>query len=265
MNFKTRRPAAIAATAATLAAGLLATAAPALAWTGPSRVISSRSAPLDWCPGNAAICADGARLTTLGPNTAINMVCWIDARTDGFTYPRWFYVTSVGYQGFIKAELVANQNPSTPSCLSNATGQLRAIAASLQATGLSEIYQRYPTATDKTNAWNVYRFNHWGTYGDWSGDCVMFTALAWWRAGQKVHAVGNAEQIGSSYSLHGGTPPRGAAVFWHWGSLGHMAISLGNGMVVTTQGGDDDRLITTQAWISTLSAHMAYRGWTPIP
>src|SRR5437762_3005661 len=52
-------------------------ASPASAWTGPSRIISTHSAPLDWCPGNAAICQDSRHLTILAPSTAVTMVCWI--------------------------------------------------------------------------------------------------------------------------------------------------------------------------------------------
>ena len=66
------------------------------------------------------------------------------------------------------------------------------MAASLQATGLSEIYQVHPTATDRSNAKSVYGFTAWGPQVDWSGDCVMFTGLAWWRAGQKIHHDANA-------------------------------------------------------------------------
>jgi hypothetical protein len=240
---------------------------PASAWTGPSKIVPNHSAPLDWCPGNAAICQDNRRLTTLAPNTAVTMVCWIDARIpSGYTYPRWFYVTSGSYQGFVKAELVTNQNPSSPWCLDNASEQRRAVAASLQATGTSEIYQKYPTATDKTNALNVYGFNDWGPDGDWSGDCVMFVGLAWWRAGQTIHHGANAAAIARTYTLNTGTnPPRGAAVFWDWSSVGHVAISLGNGWLVTTQGLDNDQLITTDASMGTVGANKHYLGWTPTP
>jgi hypothetical protein len=239
---------------------------PAYAWAGPSRIVPNHTAPLDWCPGNSAICQDNRRLTTLGPNTAVTMVCWIDARVpSGFQYGRWFYVTSGSYQGFVKAERVTNQNPSSPSCLNNGSEQLRAVAASLQATGLSEIYQVYPTATDKTNALSAYGFNDWGAQGDWSGDCVMFVGLAWWRAGQKIHHGADAYHIAQTYTLHGGTPPRGAAVFWKWSTPGHVAISLGNGMVVTTQGMDGDLLKTTDVTMAAVGAGKIYLGWTPIP
>lgn len=256
-----------------IAVGLFAMFTPstrASAWVGPSRIVSSKTAPLDWCPGNASICQDSSRMTTLAGGTAVTMVCWIDARIPtGYKYGRWFYVTSGSNQGFVKAELVTNQNPSSPWCLDKGNAQRRGVAASLWATGLSEFHQVYPTTTDKANALSVYHFNSWGKYGDWSGDCVMFTGLAWWSVGQKIHSGSTAAVIAGTYSLKSGTPPRGAAVFWNWTSgginWGHVAISLGNGMVVTTQGMDNDRLQTTNSWITTLNKGMSYRGWTPTP
>jgi hypothetical protein len=249
-----------------------ATTSAAASWTGPSRIVSNRGAPLDWCPGNASLCSDSLRVYPLAPGAAVTMVCWIDARYNGFGTPRWFYVTAGGYQGFVKAELVTNQNPHSPWCLDNGSEQRRAVAASLQATGTSEIYQVYPTATDKANAANVYHFNNWGTYQDWSGDCVMFTALSWYRAKDIMRNGLTAAAIATSYAnaglMHTDTsPPRGAAAFWHWGTVGHVAISLGNGMIVTTQGLDNDRKITTNMWLSTETntGGKVYWGWVAAP
>lgn len=237
----------------------------ASAWTGPSRIVNSKSAPLDWCPGGAAICQDSAKLATLAANTSVTMACWVDSRTPaGYSTPRWFYVTAGGNQGFVKAELVANQNPSSPSCLDNGSQTRRAVAASLQATAATEIYQTYPTATDKSNAKSAYGFSDWGSKVDWSGDCVMFTGLAWWRSGQKIHSGANAAAIARTYTLHSGTPPRGAAAFWNWGSVGHVAISLGNGMVVTTRGLDGALQTTTHATMATVGSDKTYLGWAQI-
>jgi predicted transglutaminase-like cysteine proteinase len=240
-----------------------ATSSPAGAST-PS-VVSWSSAPLDWCPGNAAICQDSQELVSMPPGTPLTMVCWVNSRPTGYGSNRWFYIISGGFQGFTKAELVANQVP-TPWCLDNATQLRRGIAASLQATALSEINQVYPTAVDKATAKNVYGFNNWGAYSDWSGDCVMFVGLSWWRAGQKIHSGSTASVIAGTYALSTSIfPPRGAAVFWYYGSVGHVAISLGNGKVATTQGLDGDLKPTVPMWISTENLTKTYRGWVQIP
>jgi hypothetical protein len=132
---------------------------------------------------------------------------------------------------------------------------------------LSEIYQKKPTSTDIANAKSAYHFSSWGSQTDWSGDCVMYVGLAWWRAGQTIHGGKDAYSISQTYSLHTGTPPRGAAVFWGWPwtSPGHVAISLGNGLAVTTVGTDGDLIPTTQASITTVNSGKRYLGWTPNP
>jgi hypothetical protein len=197
------------------------------------------------------------------------MVCWVDTnRTEGYAYGRWFYVQSGSNQGFVKAELVTNQYPYSPSCDSGGTEQLHAVMASLEVTGGAEMYQTYPTAADKANALNRYGFNDWGKYGDWSGDCVMWTALAWLRGNTTtlMHHGVSAAAIGRTYALNTSTnAPRGAAVFWDDGGMGHVALSLGNGVVATTQGYDNDREITTTKKIAAISATMRYMGWTPAP
>ena len=142
------------------------------------RQLQSRSRRLV-CPGNAAICQDDSRLTTLNPNTPVNMICWIDARIpSGASTPRWFDITTGGVQGFVKAELVTNQQPGRPWCDDHRTQAVRAVAASLQLTGTAELYQIHPTATDKANAATYYSHTDadWGA-NDWSGDCVMWVAL----------------------------------------------------------------------------------------
>jgi len=49
-----------------------------------------------------------------------------------------------------------------------------------------------PNRYGQVDAKSVYGFTAWGPQVDWSGDCVMFTGLAWWRAGQKIHHDANA-------------------------------------------------------------------------
>ena len=82
-----------------------------------------------------------------------------------------------------------------------------------------------------------------------------------------MHDGATAQAIGATYTLNTSTnPSRGAAVFWSaTDGFGQVAISLGNWILVTTRGFEDDRLTTTYAWFTTVSAGKHYMGWTPTP
>src|SRR5262249_11882468 len=239
-----------------------------------SNIFPARTAPLDFCPGNAPICQDSHRVSatmTLPGGTAVAMVCWVgNGRLVNGTQ-KWFYITvpsKPGYDGWVNANFVAHQWLSSPYCYDKGTRQIRGAVASLFSTGLSEIGQLHPTTTDVANALAKYGFpkSMWGPKLDWSGDCVMFTGLSWWNAGQLIHHGTNAAAIARTYTLtKTGIPPRGAAVFWDVGSTGHGAISLGDWWVVTTQGLDNDLLPTVANWVSSLNKRMTYLGWTRIP
>jgi hypothetical protein len=216
------------------------------------------SAPLDWCPGNASICQDSRRVSTLATGTRVHMNCWIDARKNGFTYPRWFYVTvSNGKTGFVKAERVGRQT-SVANCSTNL-----AVMASLWTTGLDHYNKKTPTAADLANMKKYFgkpadkSSNGWGPMLDWNGECISFAALAWLSTGA-THRIYFANAIDSYYKYRSrglvhtsGTPPRGALVYWHSYSggkdYGHVAVSLGNGRVVTTGGYDAQNVRQMQA------------------
>lgn len=233
----------------------------ASAATYPSKITSS--APLDWCPGNASICSDARRITTLAAGTAVRMICWLDVPSrSGSALPRWFYIeVSNGTTGWVKAERVDLQS-TVGWCRDN-----RAVAASLWTTGLDEYNQAYPTPTDKSNMSKTFGFTQWGTYGDWSGDCASFAALAYLSTGTTIH-FDNAVDIWNYYKRLGRTsstrtPPRGALVFWDIARpYGHVAVSLGNGRVVTTLGMDNERKPTTDVALSHFSSdYSKYLGW----
>ncbi len=93
-----------------------------------------------------------------------------------------------------------------------------------------------------------------------SGFCLRFVDLAYGR----TSGPASAHQVwtGSDDSLHHrtGTPPRGAVVVWSstiGGGHGHIAISLGDGTMVST----------TSGAVSVLPiegfADSAYLGWMP--
>lgn len=105
-------------------------------------------------------------------------------------------------------------------------------------------------------------FSDWapGPYGEWSGDCAKF-AIASWRAAGVSIARGNAVDQYNAYRgrIQGGTPPRGALVFWpnvtQWG---HIAIADGSGGVYTTRGLDGANLPIQHIPASTFGAPA---GW----
>jgi uncharacterized protein YraI len=81
-----------------------------------------------------------------------------------------------------------------------------------------------------------------GPYGEWAGDCYRFAFLAWYANGVRPSQAPTAQAAESAYHragrVHGGVPPAGAMVFYAYGSLGHVGISLGNGQVMSTHGLD---------------------------
>ena len=251
-------------------AGATATVASAMpaAWTGPSRIVST-GAPLDWCPSASSICQDSHRYETLKGSTAVTMMCWIHSRTEpGFQYPRWFYVKAGSATGFVKAELVTNQNPSTPECTN--TAKEPGVAASLWTTAPGQYAKTEPSAAIRGLAdklWNV-DWTGGGTSNGWSGNCVIFADLAWYEAGVPLAKIGtgNASVLWKKYSLtHNDSPPIGALVFWG-GSVGHVAVSIGNGAVVGTQGYSTLEPTTLQSISSiTSTSGYPYEGWVAIP
>lgn len=234
----------------------------AYAWTGPSRIVTA--APLDWCPGSASVCQDSQRITTLAANTAVTMVCWIDARYEsGFQYPRWFYVQAGSATGFVKAELVTNQDPNSPACSQNP-----AVEASLWTTGVDQYGQTEPTQADRNlvdQLWGITNWTLGGTTNGWSGNCVLFAGLAWYSAGANIKTGPTASYIAAEYHLtNNPVPPRGALVFWG-GGVGHVAVSIGNGQVIGTQGYSTLEPTAKYTISSVTSAAYPYLGWVAFP
>jgi len=81
-----------------------------------------------------------------------------------------------------------------------------------------------------------------GPYGEWAGDCYRFAFLAWYANGVRPMLAATAQAAATAYQragkMHAGVPPAGAMVFYAYGSLGHVGISIGNGHVISTHGLD---------------------------
>lgn len=198
---------------------------------------------LYWCIANAQTRNDAywdpndqcvRRFAEVAANTAVTVICWLDGRVpSGESSRRWFYAkarTTAGptYEGFIYTPRIADP-PRVGHC-----SMRRELATTGWAT--DHLGQVITQNTSERAGWPG------GPVGEWSGDCVHFVRLAWWKRTYN----GNAYQLLNQYAAAGkvrtsGTPPRGALVLWSRSaspSLGHAALSVGNGWMVTTQSTD---------------------------
>lgn len=244
-------------------AGLLASpAAPAQAAPLPA---VTKSVPLNWCPASAAACGDGFATPApprVHPRARIDrIVCSVNARVvDGSA--RWFYVGTSDGVGFLRNSALANP-PAVPDC-STAGG----VQASLWTTALAQ-YGHVDVGGDANRLARAYGV--WADQTHWSGNCVMFSYLAWMSVGVKINERGNGpEQIWPQVAKWGKAkdpnPPRGALVFWKWNGLGHVAISLGNQTVMTTVGAPGDSSPTALRTMAQVSQGKEYLGsWLPRP
>lgn len=95
-----------------------------------------------------------------------------------------------------------------------------------------------------------------GPESEWSGDCLYFVRYMYQRAGIDIDGGVNYANARQSYLAHeraghitlGSAAPRGSVVFWPNAACdsagncaGHIAVSLGDGTVITTQGIDGAR------------------------
>jgi hypothetical protein len=240
-------------------ASLGAVAQPAEAETFSSRI--TRDVGLYDCTSTSTLCT--TKVTQAYAGNAARMVCWEDGRSaDGQT--RWFYMRlSNGRQGFVPASRVWPQI-TVKSCRDrNASNEIDGVIAARWALGRNG--QVAVPAADQTLLSNLYRVSATFTRGDWSGDCIAFTNLAWYSAGTTV-PLRNARQVYDHYRGLGRiktdrNPPRGALVFWNAYSgstnYGHVEVSLGNSRSIGTQGWDGNRLPVSIAGIGATN----YLGW----
>lgn len=242
--------------AASAVAPTLLAAQPAAAETFSSR-ITARVGMYD-CTGGAARCTRAVTIASGG--SAARMVCWEDGRSAAGSV-RWFYVRlSNGRQGFVPANRVARQTRVEACWDRNASREIDGVIAARWALGHDGA--RSVTTAEQSRLNRVWPVD---TYGDWSGDCIGFAALAWDAAGSRLPR-GNAIDVyrwykGRSRVTANRNPPRGALVFWNAYSggrnYGHVEISLGNGRSIGTQGWDGQRKPVSIAAIGSAG----YLGW----
>lgn len=102
-----------------------------------------------------------------------------------------------------------------------------------------------PTVASLAESYNGQReipsaFAHtWHVGPHWSGYCEAFVALvAYGGHGRYGTALADYYAHRSHGQIHNGVPPRGAIVYWNPADnrVGHVGISLGNGMEISTYG-----------------------------
>lgn len=95
--------------------------------------------------------------------------------------------------------------------------------------------------------------------GWWSGWCEAFVEGSYRRAWRYASAIAHFNAANSAGRIRGGVPPRGAVVFWNTGASGHTGVSVGNGLIVSTQGYDTTQRLPVHSVSYTYYPH--FLGW----
>lgn len=224
--------------------------------TSPAQAASYASvlrqqAQVRWCTTlTNSVCMP---MNTMNKGDRVNMICWQDDTPFATveSSPRWFLVEFQRNHlvGYVHAPQVAPwAQTSVPNCWwKSDTGT--ANAAFARATGWSGTAN--VSTARKASAADINR-TPWawtpGPRGEWSGDCVAFAFLAQGDLNLSMWVQGHAWQVAEYYRSQriartDGAPPRGSLVMWgkdpaDAGSVGHVAISAGNGWAIGTVGND---------------------------
>lgn len=217
-----------------VAGGTLVPATPAGAATYPSTM--SRNGGWRECTNTAL--AGCAGRGTIASGTSVKMHCWIDDSwaTGAYRSNRWFYVTSsTGVRGFVHSSVVGRQT-AVSDCKSH-NGIAPARWAAMQ------VGEKRPSATEASRL---------GIYDNmWSGWCQAFAGGAYRMTGYgSLSGYGSAAGTYREYKRRGLVQTNmaassisiGALVYYSTnlaGGFGHVAVYVGNGYVVSTQGVDD--------------------------
>jgi hypothetical protein len=194
-----------------------------------------------WCTSAQSLCTSQTVTRQIPQGTPLRMICWRDDRAP---FPnassRWFYAAlDNGQEGYLWAPQVGGQ-VTTPNC-----STVNWINVSDWVIGRDDGSQTQWRSAALDGPFVPTRP---GNY--WSGWCLAFSSDAWYQAGgAPTNALSYPSAISAwnSYAAQGRVdtthrPPRGAMVFFNWTSSGHVAISLGNWRVISTQGSAPDTL-----------------------
>jgi hypothetical protein len=172
--------------------------------------------------------ASCAGYKSLPEKTTVAMRCWWDGYNSSGVKTRFFWIDTVGStagQGFVAANLVGNQWLSSPWC-----GNDRAIKA-IQWAG-RHYKENYLPQLCLTYVWRAYWY---GANTDKGGHD---SAKSYWQnyprvwdmTGDGAVAYGTKQPTRTNFN-----PPLGSFAFWDSGTFGHVALSIGDGIVLSTQ------------------------------
>jgi hypothetical protein len=189
----------------------------------------------------------------LGDGTTINILC--QTRGDqvaGSTM--WDKINSpvVGYVSdwYTTTPVINNPSPGLPECVPpNIPRESEPASNPQQPTPSQPGPQPQPalqkTVADVAESYNGQReipsafARTWHVGPHWSGYCEAFVALvAYGGHGRYGSALADYYAHRSHRQIHNGVPPRGAIVYWNPlnNHVGHVGISLGNGLEISTYG-----------------------------
>ncbi|MEH3052404.1 MAG: CHAP domain-containing protein [Patulibacter minatonensis] len=196
---------------------LTAVTAPAAQAAGPQ---VNNGTPIYWCTSAKPVCTQAITTIQAPPKRIYRakLICWEDNRTQApYTYGRWFYVNVNRTVGYVNAESVRNQ-VSTPPC-----GNFPALRATNWA--LDRVGQEVYADLCLGFVYDAY-VQTGGKIGGPTGPDV--SAWDWYNSSKRLPSRRHADDP---------WPPRGSLAFWKpdaYNAYGHVAISLGNGMTVST-------------------------------
>ncbi len=227
-------------------------APPTTAPSATSGTYISKAAPLYLCVNTANKGCLPTGMPSVSSGQKATMLCWQDGSTatGDYTTNRWFWVSGSFGEGFVTASVVRNQT-NVPACAT--MKRFVAADAAVARNGQQQ------ASTSDTATFISGTNNEWkpGPNGEWAGDCPKLPAIGWLAAGVTIprkNAIKNYATWKGQGKIQSGVPPRGAVVFYDIAKpLGHTAISLGNGYIVTTQGLD---------WSNKANTVMLYTGYS---
>jgi hypothetical protein len=130
--------------------------------------------------------------------------------------------------------------------------------------------QAPPTGTSKAVTWALSELTSpdpsWSDElsAPWSGYCEAFVEIAYGARHQYANALANYKAQRAAGRVHlEGVPPDGALVFYSGGNDGHVALSAGEGKVVTTWGYLGQRYAVRE--VPVRSFENPYLGWSAAP
>jgi hypothetical protein len=195
----------------------------------------------------------------LGSGTTVLMRCWWDGRNSAGSVIRFFWVDTVGNyngQGFVTSNLVSNQWSAAPWC-----GNDQKIKA-IQWAG-RKYKEVYLNGWCLTFAWQAYAYgaavDHGGHYSAKSYWQNYVTPLAGQPAIWDMSGYGGVVKGGKVATRTNYYPPLGAYAFWDYAPDGHVGISIGDGIVISTS-----RSAAGQNAVHLFRANAAtsgYAGW----